>query len=117
MCEIEKKELLIKELRRGLFSLNHDDYTDQESLHFCNIPESTIHADLMQERVAFGALRLHYFILGLRALRAVASGRIPDGTVNGAALGDVTTPPISELVNIRSNEMPRTSDDRGDQPR
>jgi hypothetical protein len=77
MREFENRALLIRELRRGLFSLTQSHYTDQDILNFCNIPESTINADLKQEHVPFGAMKLHYFILGLRSLRAVARGRIP----------------------------------------
>lgn len=117
MSEFENRALLIRELRRGLFSLTQNHYTDQNILKFCNIPESTINADLKQERVPFGALKLHYFILGLRSLRAVARGRIPDGTVSGAAPGGGITPPMSELVNIRSDAIPRASDDRDHQLR
>lgn len=117
MSEFENRALLVRELRRGLFSLPHDRYTDQDILAFCNIPEATFHADLMQKRVPFGALRLHYFILGLRALRAVASGRIPDGSGSGAAHCGRITPPMSQWVHIRSDEIPQTSDAREDRPR
>jgi hypothetical protein len=98
MSESENRAVLVGELRRSLFSLPHDRYTDQEILAFCKIPEVTLQADLMQKRVPFGALKLHYFILGLRALRAVARGRMPDGSVSGAAPGGGITPPRVESL-------------------
>ena len=84
MHESEKRDSLVTELRRGVFSLDHDHYTGQNILRFCNIPEVTLLADLRQVRVLFGAVKFHYFILGLRALRAVACGWTPDGTVDGS---------------------------------
>lgn len=100
LSETEKRDSLLKELRRGLFSLTHDEYSGQDILQFCNIPEATLWADIRQDRVPFGAVKIHYFILGLRALRAIACGRIPDGTVGGSPQAGVSTPPLSELVNI-----------------
>jgi hypothetical protein len=79
MTEINarKRKILIAELRAALQS--KPGCRDATVLRFCNLTNATLNADLAFTALPWAALRFHYYMLGIRALRIRRAGQIPDG--------------------------------------
>jgi hypothetical protein len=72
-----KRKILIAELREALKS--KAGCRDATVLRFCNLTNATLKADIEFTAVPWEALRFHYYMLGIRALRIRRAGQIPNG--------------------------------------
>jgi hypothetical protein len=79
MTEINelKRKILIAELRQALKS--KPGCRDATVLRFCNLNHATLVADIEFTAMPWAALRFHYYMLGIRALRVRRAGQIPNG--------------------------------------
>jgi len=91
----KRRQELIHILREALPIFSDKD--DAELLEFCGLPESTIAADCSWEGIPWSATGLHYYVLGIRAVRARARGRFPNGSVGGSEFPE-PTPPYATIL-------------------
>jgi hypothetical protein len=75
-----------------------------ERLRFCNISEATLAADCRNESIPWVAVGLHYYCLAIRAVRARAVGRFPDGSPWGSDNPSAITPPYLQILKSKQPE-------------
>ena len=91
-----RRQELLHELREAIPIFRNN--TDQELLDFCSLSAQTLLADCTWEGIPWAVTCLHYYCLGIRAARARARGRFPDGSAYGSDNPEATTPPYSQIL-------------------
>ena len=72
-----KRNILIAALREALKS--KPECRDSAVLRFCNLTNATLKADIEFTAMPWVAMRFHYYMLGIQALRIRRAGQIPNG--------------------------------------
>jgi hypothetical protein len=97
-----KRQELLKELREAIRIYRYKD--NAQLLEFCNITEATIEADCAWEGIPWTAICLHYYVLGIRAVKARSAGRFPDGSQVGTDNPDAFTRTYREIITSKLPE-------------
>lgn len=91
-----KRQELLNELREAIPIYRFK--SNVQLLEFCNISDEKIAADCNWNAIPWSATQLHYYTLGIRAVRARARGNYPDGTFCGSINPDATTPTYQQII-------------------
>ena len=97
-----RRSELIAVLRESIPS--YRDKSPTQLLAVCNLTEEALALDCAWPGVPWLVAGLHYYTLGLRAVRARAAGRFPDGSQFGSDNPSATTPSYATIITSKQPE-------------